>query len=252
MSIILRIILISLISIYSLFSTFPNSFASTEHAVKNNSILVVTEPWPPFNYINKNNQVVGISTKVLKKVMKEAGFDYQIKVYGWNRAYNLSKNNKNTLIYTIFKIDSREPDFQWICPLISTQGVSIYSLKNRNDIKINKLEDLKSYHLGAVGSGVTYDYLISQGFETNINIDIATDELANIRKLFKGRVDLIIQEEEPLALRMQQVGLPISKLKKVFSILSNEERQTCMAMSLDTPKSTILKLQNALNKIQGK
>jgi len=215
-----------------------------------NSILVVTEPWPPFNYVNKNNQVVGIATDMLKKVMKEAGFNYQIKVYGWNRAYSLSKNNKNTLIYTIFRIDSREPDFQWICPLISTQGVSIYRLDNRDDININHIDDLKSYHLGVVGSGVTFDYLIAQGFSVNKNVDIATDELANIRKLFKGRIDLIIQEEEPLALRMQQVGMPISRLKKVFSILSNEERQACMAMSLDTPKVVIQRLQNALNKIQ--
>lgn len=76
--------------------------------------------------------------------------------------------------------------------------------------------------------------------------------LANIRKLFKGRIDLIIKEEEPLELRIQQAGLPIARLKKVFSILYNEERQACMAMSLDTPKSVIQRLQNALNKVQNK
>jgi polar amino acid transport system substrate-binding protein len=51
---------------------------------------------------------------------------------------------------------------------------------------------------------------------------------------------------------MQQVGLPIARLKKVFLILSNEERQACMAMSLDTPKSVIQRLQYALNKVQNK
>jgi len=244
------------ICIFILFLSFSASPYATEskqpNVIMDNSILVVTEPWPPFNYVNKDNQVVGIATDMLKKVMKEAGFKYKIEVYGWNRAYNLSKNNKNTLIYTIFRINSREPDFQWICPLISTQGVSIYSLDNRNDIKIKHIDDLKPYHLGVVGSGVTYDFLIAQGFSVNKNVDIATDELANIRKLFKGRIDLIIQEEEPLALRMQQVGLPIARLKKVFSILSNKERQACMAMSLDTPKEVIQRLQNALNKVQNK
>lgn len=239
-----------LLCIFSDSSTFAES--KRPNLIRDNDILVVTEPWPPFNYVNKDNQVAGIATDILKKVMKEAGFKYKIEVYGWNRAYNLSKNNKNTLIYTIFRIDSRESDFQWICPLISTQGVSIYSLDNRKDIKISHINDLKQYHLGVVGSGVTYDYLMAQGFSVDKNVDIATDELANIRKLFKGRIDLIIQEEEPLELRMQQAGLPIARLKKVFSILSNEERQACMAMSLDTPKSVIQRLQNALNKVQNK
>jgi polar amino acid transport system substrate-binding protein len=44
--------------------------------VYSEKILIVTEPWPPFNYINQDNQVVGIATEVLKKVMRQAGFDY--------------------------------------------------------------------------------------------------------------------------------------------------------------------------------
>lgn len=231
--------------------TVINTTNAKQADLDDNNILVVTEPWPPFNYVNQDNQVVGIATEILKEVLNEANLNYQISVYGWQRAYNLAKNNKNTLIYTIFRIDSREDDFQWICPLISTQGVSVYRLKSREDINIKHINDLKSYHLGVVGTGVTYDYLIAHGFSINRNIDIATDELANIRKLFKGRVDLIIQEEEPLALRMQQVGLPIEGLKKVFAILSNKERQACMAMSLDTSKAVIQKLQNALNKVQN-
>ena len=70
------------------------------------SIAVVTEDWEPYNYL-ENNEVVGISTTVVRKVLNKAGIGINggIQMYPWARAYKMVKENKNTLIYTIIRLN---------------------------------------------------------------------------------------------------------------------------------------------------
>ena len=43
-------------------------------------MTLVTEHWPPFNFINANGEVDGIATDVMKQVLHEAGLDYEIEL----------------------------------------------------------------------------------------------------------------------------------------------------------------------------
>jgi len=209
-------------------------------------ITIVTENWPPFNYVNADGEVVGIATNVVKQVMAHANLDYEFKVYAWSRAYKLAKENKNVLLYTVYRIEGREKDFQWICPLVDTQGVGMYTLASRTDVTINSLEDAKRYVTGIIGSGVTYDYLKFNGFVVGKHIDIGTDEYANIRKLKSRRIDLIVQEEDPFEARLKREGLNRKSVRRVFTLMPNDEKVACMAMSLDTSKQLLARIRHSL------
>mgnify|MGYP000689651807 CR=1 FL=1 len=219
-------------------------------AAANDRIVIVTEIWPPFNFINEEGKVDGIATNVVKRVMELAEIDYHIEVYPWKRAYMMAKENKNVLLYTIYRIESREKHFQWICPLVNTGGVGLYTLATRNDIKIEVLDDAKTFVTGVVGSGVTHDFLKFNGFVVGRHLDIGTDDYANIRKLIGGRVDLIVQEETPFDMRLKEEGLDRQAVKKVFTLLGSEKRVACMAMSLDTPKALVSRITSALKQIK--
>ena len=223
--------------------------AKTNQANAEAAISVVTEHWPPYNYTNEQGEIVGLATKVVKAVLADAGYDYNIQLLPWSRAFKLAQENSHTLIYTIYQSDNRLNKFQWICPIINTRGVNVYALSSRTDIAINSLDDARNYVIGTTKRSVMYGYLKSEGFELGKNLDIASDELANIRKLARGRIDLIIQDEQPFKLRVEKTGLPLTQFKKVHTLFADTTNKSCMAMSLSTPTEVVNKLQAALNKV---
>ena len=212
-------------------------------------LTVVTEHWPPFNYINEHGEVDGRSTAIVREVLKEANIAYKIKQLSWTRAYNTAKDKKNVLIYTIFRQAHREKHFQWICPLIQTSGVKMFGLSSRKDLVVNKLEDAKQYRLGVYGTGWTMEYLKSNGFEIGVHLDVATNETLNIKKLLAGRVDFIVQEQDMVHHRLKTMGVDINQVKAVFPLVAVESQEGCMAMSKDTPKETVDSIRKALHKV---
>jgi len=235
-----------IIMVMTLVFTTPFSLAEQD------SITVVSEEWPPYNYTNKKGRFTGIATKILEEVLTEANINYDIEVYSWNRAYVMARDNKNTLLYTVYRIGNRIDEFQWICPLVHTRGVAIYAMADRDDITLDTLNDAKKFLTGTVSTGVSYDLLIHAGFKYGEHFDIASDDYANIRKLTKQRIDLIIQEVEPLKLRMQKLGLASSIVKKVYTVIPDDGQIGCMAFSLDTSKELIERIKKALIRVKDK
>lgn len=222
---------------------------SNQLHAQQDSITVVSEEWPPYNYTNEQGEFTGISTEIVKAVLTEAKLNYHIEVYPWSRAFSMARDNKNTLLYTVYRVGDRLDKFQWICPLIKNEGFAVYALSNRNDVAFSNLGEAKKYRIGTLRSGGGYDVLKHAGFIVGENLDIATDEYANIRKLFKQRVDLILQEVEPLKLRLKELGFAESAVKKVFSIVPEGGQVGCMAFSNDTPKVMVERVKKALQKV---
>lgn len=227
-------------------------FFITHICESKDKILIVTEEWPPYNYTNKHGEIVGTSTEIIKQVMAKANLEYRIEIYSWTKAYQIAKNTPNTLIYTIYRIPDRESTFHWFCPLNGTQSLNFYSLKTSNDIQVTNLEDVKNYLVGAVNHDVTFNYLVSKKFKVGQHLAIASDEFANVRKLLKGRVDLIIQEEQALKFRLKREGVEFSKLKKIYTLFDKSLNINCMALNLNTPEHIIKQVSQAFKLLTNK
>ena len=234
--------------LYPLFFTFLVC-AFQVYADESEKVHAVTEEWPPYNYTNENGEVIGIATEVLEAVLDEADIDYHIDMLSWSRAIKLAKENSHTLIYTIYKAEHRENDFQWICPIVNTSSLSVYALESRDDINLSSLAEMKKFTIGTTERSFIYDYLKINGFEVGKNLDSASDEIANIRKLFKGRIDLVIQEEIPFKIRLKKVGLTFDDVKQVLTLFPDASDKSCMAMSLSTPSHLVDKIRMALTKV---
>ena len=50
---------------------------------KSKDLLVVTENWPPYNYLNKDGKLVGTSTAIVNKILSDADIKYKILMYPW-------------------------------------------------------------------------------------------------------------------------------------------------------------------------
>lgn len=212
-------------------------------------LTVVTEEWPPYNFLNSEGVIDGSATKKVKAILADANIDYHMELLAWNRAYKKTRDNKNVLLYSIYRSEKRLKDFNWICPLIQTSAVNFYTLASRTDMKITKVEDAKKYVLGVIGSGWTYDHLVHNGFSRDKNLDVGSSEFSNVRKLMKGRIDIVVQQEDLIRSKLAEENLPLNALKVVYTLSPAANQIGCMVMSKDTPKSLVDKIRKSLNNV---
>lgn len=132
---------------FNLFKRFILAFLTLwASASQANQVLeVLTESWAPFNY-EKDGKITGYSTEVVEAVLQEVGIPFQIRMGVWTGIYQKALDEPNQLIYTISRIPEREDKFNWIGPIADRQQ-ALYKLKQREDIQVDTLEDVKKYRL---------------------------------------------------------------------------------------------------------
>jgi ABC-type amino acid transport substrate-binding protein len=130
------------------------------------ALKIVTTNEFPFQYQTKikNNAKEeyieeGISYELVKSILKHSGIKkYEIKWYPWARTYRIALKEKNTAIFTIARSKEREELFDWTCKLFETK-IWVYCLQKRDDIKIEKIEDLKNYKISAWRNDYRHQFL---------------------------------------------------------------------------------------------
>ena len=90
--------------------------------------------------------------------LQRAKLDYHLNIYPWARAYKMAQEAPYVLIYSIGRSEKREAFFKWV-DVIAPYDVYLYRLKNRPEIKVNNLADLKNFKIGAVRDDIRAQYL---------------------------------------------------------------------------------------------
>ncbi len=216
----------------------PESYAEED-------IIIVTEEWAPFNYIN-NGEINGFSFEIVQNILKIINKDYKIKIVPSVRSTFILDNRPRTIMFSLFRTPERESKYKWIGPLC--EG-SIYFYKRRdNKIKIESLEDIKNVNLIACRqAGLIPRLLIKMGFK---NLDrTATNSTQIYKKLLARRCDIAISDSDlgvKHYLKLLNVNpdvlerLPI----KIF------ESYLYIATSKDISDEEIQKWQSALEKLK--
>jgi len=224
-------------------------------------IQVVTEEWKPYNY-SKNGQITGMSTEVVKTTLEKAGLTYEINVLPWARALKKARNEENVLIYTIVRNPAREKQFKWIGPLFSTSNegdstMSLFRLKDRKDIVAKDLNEAIKYKIGVV-RGNDLGSFQKAGFKEGKQLFPVAEEATNIRKLFKGRIDLISGSMNYLQGHFEKLkdpGISMDKIEAVCPIsaasTSSDETIVCMAFGKSTPEDMVKKVRSAFEAIKA-
>ncbi len=211
-------------------------------------VKIVTENYPPYNY-EENGKVKGVSTEIVRAVLKEMGLNIKITVYPWARTYRLALEEPNTLIYSIARTPEREHKFKWVGVIAPADQV-LLSLKERTDIKLNNLDDTRKYKIGTVRDDVIEHHLLSNGFKVGKNIDRCNNYNSNIKKLLRKRIDLCAIGKLVGYNILRKIGHePGDTVKQVyrFDVLS---KGVNMAFQKDTPDEVVNKFRRGLKKIK--
>ncbi|CAN7414038.1 transporter substrate-binding domain-containing protein [Pseudoduganella sp. LjRoot289] len=202
-------------------------------------MLAVTEEFPPFNY-TENGKLAGYGVELAQAVLEGAGVDYAMASYPWARAYEMAQQQPNVLIFSMTRTPDREKLFHWIAPL-AKRRVYLYKLAARTDIKVQGMLDLRRYSIATNRGDVVHKQLKALGLEEGQNIDLSDTDLANVRKLAAGRVELIAESELSMRVMAASAGLPMEKLERTIVLPGDYDYY--IAASLKTPEATVRALR---------
>jgi len=206
------------------------------------AIDIMTENYPPFNFKNKDGKITGITTDIVKEILKDVGEeDYSIKLMPWARAYRYITNKPNKILFSMTRTQNREYMFKWVGPIANNSWV-LYA-KADSIIKINSLNDARNerYKIGTYIDSANELFLKDNDF---YNIYSVPTDTLNLQKLIRGRIHLWAAGETQGLYKAKQLGINPNKIKKVFKI---KDTQLYIAFSRTTPNSIIHLWQSKLD-----
>ena len=214
--------------------------------VNGEQIKLLTEEYPPFQ-MTIDGKLTGISIEIVNEIQKRVGNTEKIRVFPWNRGYNITLNKKGYALFTTTRTTKREKLFKCVGPISSLKFV-LFKLKN-NTKKYTTMEDTKNAKSIAVTNNyASHNLLVAEGFK-NLNINPSGDAQLNLQKLLNNKVDLwsignyagygLIKkfnlEDKVVEIKAPPIG----------------EFPYSIAFNIDTPDSTISKWQRALDDLKA-
>jgi polar amino acid transport system substrate-binding protein len=161
--------------------------------VKGNDLSVGWELWYPYQYHNKNRQLIGLDIDSFNAIMAEAKLSFTTAEIPWKTHLDFIKTGKMDLAMGASWSREREK-FAYFSKPYRKETVKLFVKKGSvNNIHLKTLSDLVSsqYMIGVESGyyyGQTYQELIkTAGFQANINEVIYLEQ--NVTLLMEGYLD---------------------------------------------------------------
>lgn len=205
------------------------------------SIVVVTEDFKPFNYVDSTGQVTGPTTKLIQQILDSCGYEGQeIMVYPWARAYNMALDQKNVLIYSMVRTLQRDTLFSWIGE-VGKITMGAMKLRSRTDIVVDKTDDLRNYRIATFIDSPFDSYFKAQGIPVSHRVG---NYKSTINLLVEGRVDMVPASIEGYLSTAEKAGYP-RELFDVAVRIPELEKGLWVAFSKKTDDSLVVQFREA-------
>lgn len=160
----------------------------TANIAQANQLLALTEEFPPYNY-SVDGEFKGLMTSVVKALLEEVGETAEFRAYPWARSYKTAAETPNAFIFTIARSEHREGLFKWVGPILQGRHY-LFSLKDRSDIDLSSIANVRGYRIGTIRNSIREQYLLKVADELDLSIVSGSSLEANFEQLRRGKIDL--------------------------------------------------------------
>ncbi|WP_044871095.1 transporter substrate-binding domain-containing protein [Pseudomonas sp. LFM046] len=172
-------------------------------AARAEPLRIVSEPWAPYVY-EENGQPRGLDYETSAIVFKRLGVDVQWTLLPWRRCLAELESGQADAVLDIFQTAERQT--QMIYPSESMSDVEfVLFYARQRPYPFNSLADLQGLKIG-ISPGYWY---ANKAFRTSplfIRESAPTHE-ANLGKLVRDRVDLVVNDRRAGLFLIHQLGL---------------------------------------------
>ena len=208
-------------------------------------IKLITENWAPYQ-MEIDGKLSGISVDIVKELQKRVGNTQKIRVFPWNRGYNITLKKKGFALFTTARTKHREKLFKWVGPIATLKLVMFKLKSNKTEYKTE--DDAKrAKSIAVTKNNASHQTLASKGFK-NLQVKTGGDNKINLTKLLEGKAELWPVDYQVGHYRIKQRGVQDKVvIAKVPPFL---ETPLAIAFNKNTPDEIIQKWQKALDSMK--
>ncbi|MGB1111056.1 MAG: hypothetical protein ACPG4N_11915, partial [Gammaproteobacteria bacterium] len=138
-------------------------------------------------------------------------------------------------------------------PIIPTVRYSVFALKDRRDIRIERFSDMKRYQIGTTVDDAREAYLLTRGFSFDDlqRVSGADSHRVNYEKLKRGRIELWPMPDAVMSYIVRDAGDdPRDMLRRVFSFSELTASGYYLAANKDMPDDMVQRIRAELARYQ--
>ena len=211
-------------------------------------LIFLAEELPPYHFLDSEGHASGALVDVVQVVLMQAKLPGKIEIQPFARAYQATKTQNNTFMFSMLKTPNREATFQWVGQTYKSLAVLI-GLKNRQDIKLRSLESAKPYIVGTIRGYHSAHFLQENGFTEKENLSLSVTSKHLWAMLFNKRIDLVLTNYMALDRDIKKSGFDANDITPYLS-LTNFPSELYISTGLTTSNETIERLASALEAIK--
>ncbi|EAR61626.1 substrate-binding periplasmic protein [Neptuniibacter caesariensis] len=219
---------------------------ATSLPAKATTFNVVGTEVPPLMY-SVDDKAKGFYVDLLEAMVSNLD-DTEVKIsfYPAKRMFQEIAKTEKTFSLGITRNEKREELYKWVGP-IYPRIFALFKNKDRSDIQVDSLADIRSYRIGVGRGYAAVNDLLKAGVPQK-NIHEATDDTLNIKKLFRNRVDFVVMNDIMLAALLKKEGKNWGDVEK--ALILNDQYEFWYAFNKNTDDQTIAKFQRALDQLK--
>jgi len=190
-----------------------------------------------------NKELTGWGVEIVQEIMARTGSQTRIEPLPWARAFDTVLNTPNTALFSTTLTEERDRQFHWVGPFVRLQWIFI--ARKDSGIVINSLEDAKK--VGSIGTYIEDArdrFLLQNGF---LNLDRSTSNVANYRKLMRGRLDLVAATPIGVVETAEEAMVDIADLEVAYVI---KEMDLYLAINKDSDPEVVQAWKEAFVSMQ--
>jgi polar amino acid transport system substrate-binding protein len=208
------------------------------HAQAAEPITFYTEEYPPYNFINDQGEIDGISTRLLQEALTAIDRPVSFLLVPWARAFSEARLRPGNCVYSTARTTEREAMFHWVGPLVKTEWAA-FALSGHN-IKATSLEELKGLKVGSFHEDAIGIYVANHG----VSIINASRDSENLKRLTSGLIDVWVTGPNVAEVVAGSAGI---RLERLFTFRRSEIYLACHK---SIPASFLEQLQTQLDQLK--
>lgn len=180
-------------------------------------LIVGSDIYPPFNFIDEDGEPAGIDVELAKEAGRRMGYDVEFQNINWPDKDALLERGELDCLWGSFSMSGRKKLYNWAGPyLVSRQAVAV----NKNS-SIHRLADLEGKFI-AVQTSTKPEEIFTQHKQSNIPHVKKLYSLSNRDLIYamlgKGYVDAIAMHKSAIEQYNKDVGTSYRILEKPILI----------------------------------
>lgn len=206
-------------------------FFMTMPVIGAEKIKLATLDWEP--YIGKKMKNQGFIAEMVVEAFKKSGYDVELTYLPWARVVKMAEQGQFDGYLPEYYSDSLKVNFLVSVPF---QGGPLGFFKRKGEnISYKTLKDLMPYKIGVVRGYINTEEFDSAKY---LKKEEATDDLMNLNKLIKKRIDLVVCDKF-VGKYLLEKNLAEQSKNIEFLSPSLEEKVLYLCISKKTPNAEL-------------